>query len=106
MGNSITPIPLTWPEINRLLDIFNAGVCNSIEGDSDLIEQTGLIEYYDGDTEYVHPTTGAEEAFLEYVPQARVKSEWRWSREALLPTEKEAINPQLYAEPDSTIRPE
>lgn len=51
--------------------------------------KTGLFQFYDRDKETVELSEGAEEAFLHYCPQARVRDEWR--SEKILPMEKEAI---------------
>lgn len=96
----ITPTPLTWPEINRLLDIINYAPCQSKEGDEALMAKTGLFQYYDEDRETLERVEGAEAAFLDYVPNARVRDEWRTTK--YLPTEREAIiNPTLIHEQES-----
>lgn len=100
MGNSITPVHLTWPEINRLLEVLNNSPCQSKDGDADLILITGLIDWYDDDPEYIGAVEGADSAFFDYVPQPRVKDCWR--SEKVLPMEKEAINPQMYGADETT----
>lgn len=98
----ITPTPLTWKEINRLLDIINYAPCQSKEGDADLMQKTGLFQYYDGDTDVIECVEGAEKAFLDYVPNARVRDEWRTTK--YLPTEREAIiNPHIIHETTDTV---
>jgi hypothetical protein len=102
MGNEIKVTRLTWPEINRILTIFNNSPCHSLEGDAEIIQNTGLIEWYDDDPEYVSAAPGGEEAFLEFVPQPRVRNEWRC--EKVLPCEKEAISPLTYESDSDTER--
>jgi hypothetical protein len=80
---------LEWPAINRILDIISYAPCQTKEGDAELMERTGLFQYYDQDRDTIELVKGAEEAFLEYVPQARVRNEWRSDK--ILPTEREAI---------------
>lgn len=95
----ITPVKLEWPEINRLYDIIQYAPCQLKEGDEALMEKTGLFRYYDEDRDTIELVEGAEEAFLEYVPQARVRNEWRATK--VLPSEREGIvNPTTLDEPN------
>lgn len=95
----ITPVKLQWPEINRLLDIIQYAPCQVHAGDFDLMEKTGLFRVdHEGGVESVELVEGAEAAFLEYTPHARVRDEWRSDK--FLPTEKEAISPEVWLTQD------
>lgn len=81
--NGIKPRKLSWPQLNRLADIFAYGPCQSREGD-DLLIPTGLVEWYDGDPEYISGTEGAEKKLYE-PPFFRVRDCWRTDEEPPAP---------------------
>lgn len=84
---------LPWEEINRILDILNYSPCQVKEGDAELMAKTGLFQWYDDEKDTVEKSKGAEESFIEYVPQPRVRDKWRLDK--VLPCEE---GQQIYSQ--------
>lgn len=82
-STNLNPRKLTWPQLNRIADILAYGPCHSLDGDGDLIA-VGLVEFYDGDPEYIVGAFGAEEALYE-LPLFRVRDCWRRDEEPPAP---------------------
>jgi hypothetical protein len=83
----ITPCPLTRKEIARLMDVLGFSPVADKPGDQELMDKTGLIQWYDDERDTVEKTEGAEEAFFEYTPNARVRNVWRSEESITLPGE-------------------
>lgn len=85
------------------MDVLAFSPVQNKEGDEILMEKTGLIRWYDDEHDTVEKTEGADDAFFEYTPNARVRPEWRHNPKEVLPCEEGS---EYYKEHESQISAE